>query len=74
MYLQQPTMHDLFLQLGVSEKNEGEFFSQHQLQDQESVVEASFLTSQQKIILLQMRLEDAQWSELVDEMDARLHH
>ena len=76
MDLQQPSMPDLFAQLGMASEEQqiDRFFASHQLDNETTVVEADFLASHQKIVLLQMRLEDGQWAEVVDEMDARLHH
>ena len=76
MQISQPKLPELFAQLGMDTSDAAieRFFAEHSLSGRTGVVEAPFLKTEQKITLLQMRLEDAEWADLVDEMDARLHH
>jgi len=75
MELHQHTMTELFQQLGLGSSDDEikQFVIEHrQRRDTELLHEASFWSSAQAAFLKQAIEEDADWSELVDQLDVML--
>jgi len=64
----------LFEQLGLenSEENIDKFISSHTVPDKVLIFEADIWNESQKSFLKESIEEDAQWSELIDHLDAQL--
>lgn len=75
MLTNQPTMHDLFDQIGLDSDEESleAYLIEHHLEPDEALEDAKFLSEQQIQALTEMRDDDAEWSELIDELDSYLH-
>ncbi|OWQ47995.1 hypothetical protein CDL60_05235 [Roseateles noduli] len=68
--------HDLFDQLGLpsSEADVREFISVHRpLPGDVKITEAPFWTEPQKRLLKELLLQDADWAEVVDQLNVALH-
>lgn len=65
----------LFEQLGLSAEQEDieRFIREHQLEDDRKLHEASFWSPQQSAFLKDSLENDANWAEVVDELNLRLH-
>ena len=77
MYTEQPTMADLFTQLGIDSSEEGmdAFIEEHKGMNQSRhIEEAPFWNDSQAAFLKQAIDEDAQWVVVIDELNAQLHH
>ncbi|MCE9678147.1 DUF2789 domain-containing protein [Shewanella sp. AS1] len=76
MDINQPDMHSLFEQLGLPSHSEAieDFISQHKLTAKTHLVNADFWSSSQKHFLKEALEEDASWTEVIDQLDARLRH
>ncbi len=70
------TMENLFMQLGLnsSEKAIEEFISTHQLSGNSPLDQASFWSQAQSQFILESWHNDAEWAELVDQLDTRLRN
>ena len=70
------SMNTLFQQLGLpaSDSEVDSFFSSHQLDPGTRLVDADFWTEAQAAFLIEALEEDADWTEIVDQLDARLRH
>ena len=71
------TMNLLFKQLGLADGDEdvSRFIVRHRPIPRDlEIYEASFWTSSQAQFLKESLNADAEWSEIVDELDARLRH
>ncbi|MFQ3235836.1 MAG: hypothetical protein ACI9C4_001399 [Paraglaciecola sp.] len=69
------TMSDLFEQLGLASSDEGivNFISQHKgLRQGVHIEEADFWTRQQADFIKTALLEDAEWTELIDQLNTRV--
>lgn len=69
------TINSLFEQLGLDGTDSGinEFIEKHgELKNDVELHEASFWTPSQAALLLEMKENDADWAELVDQLDSRL--
>ncbi len=67
-------LENLFLQLGLNADN-GDieaFVKSHPLEDGISLEEANFWTASQAQFIKESRTHDADWSEMVDELDTLL--
>jgi len=66
----------LFKQLGLSNQSDdiNHFIIAHQLPAETRLTEAPFWTSAQKAFLLEALNEDAQWSEVIDQLDVMLRN
>ncbi len=76
MFTQQPDLSDLFVQLGLpSEENDIEkFIAEHKgLKSALPIHEAPFWNAAQAEFLRQSLTEDAEWAEVIDELNTRLH-
>ncbi|WP_018982025.1 DUF2789 family protein [Salinimonas chungwhensis] len=77
MYTEQPTMEDLFTQLGLDSSEEGmeAFIQKHKgMNNSRHIEEAPFWNESQVAFLKQAIDEDAQWVMLIDDLNAQLHH
>ena len=70
-----PTLSALFAQLGLdnSEHAIGHFVSQHKLAPGMAIQDAPFWNSAQASFLQESLRQDAQWCEIIDELNALLH-
>lgn len=70
------TLNDLFAQLGLGSDDEAieDFLSRHHLSGQEELSKADFWSEGQRKFLRDAIAEDANWCEVVDELDALLRH
>ncbi len=70
------SMNNLFQQLGLPhEDSEIEsFLAAHRLEAQQQLHDASFWSPNQARFLLEALADDADWAEVVDQLDARLRH
>ncbi len=76
MYTQQPTMRDLFVQLGLdaSDQSIEEFIEKHRgLNDSRHIEEAPFWNDSQADFLKRALIEDAEWAEVIDQLNVQLH-
>lgn len=76
MALSPPTMHDLFDQLGLpsDEASVQRFISRHRpLPDGTVLPEAPFWTPAQAQFLREQWQRDAEWAEVVDQLNMSLH-
>ncbi|MCY1398565.1 hypothetical protein D9M71_136000 [compost metagenome] len=75
MELQTKTLTILFDQLGLASDPASidDFISSHRLAKDMKLSEAPFWTEQQKKFLKDELIEDADWAEVVDELNERLH-
>lgn len=64
----------LFLQLGLANEDEAieRFISEHQLPSNILLQQAPFWTGSQKHFLAESLNEDAQWTEVIDQLDTLL--
>ena len=69
------TAVSLFDQLGLDSRSESidAFIQEHQLGADIALEEASFWKSWQVAFFREVRVQDADWVEVVDELDAALH-
>ncbi|WP_377155107.1 DUF2789 domain-containing protein [Roseateles sp. UC29_93] len=68
--------HELFDQLGLpsSEAEIREFIGQHRpLPGDVKITEAPFWSEQQSRLLKELLLQDADWAEVVDQLNVALH-
>lgn len=75
MYAPTHSIHSLFDQLGLDSSDQGinAFVAEHgSLAANVKLHQADFWTAAQGAFLQQMIDEDADWAEIVDELDARL--
>ncbi len=70
------SMETLFSQLGLDSdaKSIEKFVSSHRLQQSQRIEEASFWSTSQATFIKEARDEDGDWAELVDVLNAELHH
>ncbi|MCG7498378.1 DUF2789 domain-containing protein [Vibrio sp. Of7-15] len=62
---------NLFSQLGINEK-EVQFIAEHSLKDGQKLTEAPFWTPTQKQFLAEALADDADWCEVIDQLDMML--
>lgn len=77
MLTQPPTLKDLFEQLGLDSSEDGmtAFIEKHRgLNDSRHIEEAPFWTDNQASFLRGALLDDAEWAEVIDQLNAQLHH
>ncbi|UNU73729.1 DUF2789 family protein [Moraxella nasovis] len=69
------TMNELFKQLGLEHTDEAieKFIQTHQLDENTSLKEASFLDDGQRAFIAEEWKLDAVWALVIDELNARLH-
>jgi len=70
------SINTLFQQLGLpaTESDIDSFFSRHKLDPGIRLIDADFWTEAQAAFLKEALEEDADWTEIVDQLDARLRH
>nr|WP_136249457.1 DUF2789 domain-containing protein [Ningiella ruwaisensis] len=76
MFVKQPTMADLFTQLGLESSDEAieSFIEQHKgLNETTYLHRAPYWNDAQVAFLKEALIEDAAWAEVIDELNARLH-
>ncbi|WP_202410522.1 DUF2789 domain-containing protein [Pseudomaricurvus sp. HS19] len=73
---QNHTMNDLFSQLGLGASDEAveHFIDSHHLAAGECLADAPFWSRSQALFLREAVQDDADWAEIVDQLDARLRH
>ncbi|UJF23398.1 DUF2789 domain-containing protein [Shewanella sp. OMA3-2] len=67
-------LNHLFMQLGLAyeEHEVTAFIASHQIDKHTLLVDAPFWTTAQKTFLQEALNEDAQWSEVIDQLDVML--
>lgn len=75
MMLPENTLASLFEQLGLPSATEeiDRFIAEHRLEDTQKLHEADFWTPSQASFLQEAIEKDASWSEVVDDLNLRLH-
>ena len=76
MFTQQPELSDLFVQLGLpADDNAIEaFIDEHRgLKSAQPLDKAPFWNEAQATFLRQALADDAEWAEVIDELNTRLH-
>ncbi len=75
MITTEPSMTNLFLQLGLEESPEAiaSFISSHQLDTGVGVADAPFWSDAQRQFLAESLQADAAWTTVVDELNEALH-
>lgn len=75
MMTPQHPMHTLFDQLGLDSSAEAidQFIAEHQLKDSTKLHEADFWTPSQSRFLQESLTRDADWADVIDELNERLH-
>ena len=76
MLMQQLTMQDLFGQLGLENSDTAieAFIEKHRgLNQSHHIEEAPFWNDSQASFLRGALMEDAEWVEIIDQLNARLH-
>ena len=70
------TLTSLFEQLGLpsAEHEIDQFVQTHRLNESVSIVDAEFWTDAQRQFLKESLKQDADWSPIVDDLNAMLHH
>ncbi|WGL18034.1 DUF2789 domain-containing protein [Microbulbifer bruguierae] len=70
------TLNDLFAQLGLGSDDTAieDFLGRHHLQGEEKLARAEFWSDSQRKFLRDAIIEDSDWCEVVDELDALLRH
>ena len=76
MYFSPYNINVLFQQLGLpaTDSDVNSFFSRHKLDPETRLVNADFWTEAQAAFLNEALEEDADWTLIVDQLDARLRH
>ncbi|MBU2977158.1 DUF2789 domain-containing protein [Alteromonas sp. C1M14] len=76
MLTQQPTMEDLFTQLGLKNSPQAinQFIDKHRgMNSKRHIEEAPFWNDSQATFLRSALLEDADWVEVIDQLNTQLH-
>ncbi|MBV7540566.1 DUF2789 domain-containing protein [Acidovorax sp. sic0104] len=75
MITTEPTMTNLFLQLGLDESAEGiaQFIKTHQLPTEVALGDAPYWNDSQRQFLLEQLKADAPWAMIVDQFSESLH-
>lgn len=75
MITTEPTMTNLFLQLGLDASDEAiaQFIKDHQLPSSVALGDAPFLTPAQRQFLAEQLKADAHWAMIVDKLNEALH-
>lgn len=76
MDMTRNTLASLFEQLGLpsAEHEIAAFVQAHRLDEQVSILDADFWTDAQRQFLQESLKQDAEWSPIVDDLNAMLHH
>lgn len=75
METERHNINELFQQLGLPDDDNAieRFISEHELPRSQRLTEANFWNEAQAEFLRSAIDEDADWAEIVDELDTRLH-
>lgn len=75
MITTEPTMTNLFLQLGLdaTEKGIAQFIKSHQLPTAVPIGDAGYWNASQRELLLDQLKSDAPWAVIVDQLSTSLH-
>ncbi|GAB60250.1 DUF2789 domain-containing protein [Rheinheimera nanhaiensis] len=75
MHSTTPTLNSLFAQLGLdsSDQDISRFIHQHKLAAGMAIQDAPFWNSAQASFLRESLKQDADWCEVIDELNALLH-
>ncbi|CAA0119130.1 Uncharacterised protein [BD1-7 clade bacterium] len=75
MYMAPITVEALFMQLGLphSEADIARFIESHRLMKTEHLANAPFWSDAQRAFIRDAWQEDAEWVQVIDELDAHLH-
>ncbi|CAN7446654.1 DUF2789 domain-containing protein [Acidovorax sp. Leaf78] len=75
MITTEPTMTNLFLQLGLDESEQGiaDFIKSHQLPTEVALGEAEYWSDAQRQFLVEQLKADAPWAMIVDQLSEALH-
>ena len=75
MITTEPTMTNLFLQLGLDESEQGiaDFIKSHQLPTEVAIGEAPYWNDAQRQFLVEQLKADAPWAMIVDQFSESLH-
>lgn len=75
MITTEPTMTNLFLQLGLDASEQGiaQFIQSHQLPTEVALGEAPYWSDAQRALLVQQLKADAAWAVVVDQLNESLH-
>ncbi|MBZ2163379.1 DUF2789 domain-containing protein [Alteromonas stellipolaris] len=76
MFTEQPTMSSLFEQLGLDSSDEAidSFIETHKgLNKSQHIFQAPFWSESQAAFLKTAIEDDADWAEIIDQLNARLH-
>jgi hypothetical protein len=70
------TMNDLFLQLGLDTDDNGiaDFVRYHHLNHYQKLSEAEFWNPAQARFICESWQKDAEWAQLIDQLDVLLRH
>ncbi|GGW89818.1 DUF2789 domain-containing protein [Alteromonas halophila] len=77
MFTEQPTMQDLFGQLGLDNSDAAidAFIEEHRgMNPSRHIEQAPFWNESQKTFLQSALDDDAEWAEVIDQLNAQLHH
>lgn len=75
MITTEPTMTNLFLQLGLDESPQGiaQFIKAHQLDTEVALADAPYWSDAQRALFKQQLHADATWAIVVDQLSEALH-
>ncbi|CAN7616556.1 hypothetical protein ASF11_13140 [Acidovorax sp. Leaf76] len=75
MITTEPTMTNLFLQLGLDESEQGiaDFIKGHQLPTEVALGDAPYWSDSQRQFLVEQLKADAPWAMIVDQFSESLH-
>lgn len=68
-------MNELFAQLGLDNSDEAidSFVAEHQLSSEEKLIESDVWTDSQRMFLQEEWEKDAEWVEVIDDLNVRMH-
>lgn len=75
MHSSAPTLNSLFAQLGLDDSDQAinRFIRQHKLASGMAIQDAPFWNSAQASFLRESLKQDADWCDVIDELNALLH-
>lgn len=74
MDITTPNLNSLFAQLGLPNSDQAiaDFIAQHKMADNIHIANADFWNPSQRHFIKESLEEDAQWTEVIDQLDAQL--
>jgi len=74
MDMTQPTMENLFMQLGLESDEDAieQFMATHTLLEDEKLENASFWSASQSAFIKECLADDSDWAEVVDQLNVQL--